>query len=68
MSEPQRTWQTVAGLLLLCFLLYFWDLGQIPFYDYEESGEAQVSQELRADRGDERLGHSEDSEEDIWDQ
>ncbi|MBI3303688.1 MAG: glycosyltransferase family 39 protein, partial [Deltaproteobacteria bacterium] len=46
MSEPQRTWQTVAGLLLLCFLLYFWELGQIPFYNYEESKEALVVWEM----------------------
>ncbi|MGE0683876.1 MAG: ArnT family glycosyltransferase, partial [Candidatus Binatia bacterium] len=35
-----------AGLLLLCFLLYFWELGQIPFYNYEESKEALVVWEL----------------------
>src|SRR5216684_933546 len=46
MNEPQRTRQTVAGLLLLCFLLYFWDLGQIPFYNYEESKEALVVWEM----------------------
>jgi 4-amino-4-deoxy-L-arabinose transferase-like glycosyltransferase len=46
MSEPQRTRQTVAGLLLLCFLLYFWELGQIPFYNYEESKEALVVWEM----------------------
>lgn len=46
MNEPQRTRQTVAGLLLLCFLLYFWELGQIPFYNYEESKEALVVWEL----------------------
>jgi hypothetical protein len=42
MNEPRRTQQTVAGLLLLCFLLYFWELGQIPFYNYEESKEALI--------------------------
>ncbi|MEW6297180.1 MAG: glycosyltransferase family 39 protein [Thermodesulfobacteriota bacterium] len=46
MSEPQRTRQTVAGLLLLCFLLYFWELGNIPFYNYEESKEALVVWEM----------------------
>lgn len=46
MNEPQRTQQTVAGLLLLCFLLYFWELGQIPFYSYEESKEALVVWEM----------------------
>jgi 4-amino-4-deoxy-L-arabinose transferase-like glycosyltransferase len=46
MNEPQRTRQTVAGLLLLCFLLYFWELGQIPFYNYEESKEALVVWEM----------------------
>ncbi|MGH8008168.1 MAG: ArnT family glycosyltransferase, partial [Candidatus Binatia bacterium] len=46
MNEPQRIRQTVAGLLLLCFLLYFWELGQIPFYNYEESKEALVVWEM----------------------
>jgi len=46
MNEPQRTRQTVAGLLLLCFLLYFWDLGLIPFYNYEESKEALIVWEM----------------------
>ena len=46
MSEPQRTRQTLAGLLLLCFLLYFWELGNIPFYNYEESKEALVVWEM----------------------
>jgi 4-amino-4-deoxy-L-arabinose transferase-like glycosyltransferase len=46
MTEPQRTRQTVAGLLLLCFLLYFWELGQIPFYNYEESKEALIVWEM----------------------
>lgn len=46
MNEPQRIQQTVAGLLLLCFLLYFWELGQIPFYNYEESKEALVVWEM----------------------
>jgi 4-amino-4-deoxy-L-arabinose transferase-like glycosyltransferase len=46
MNEPQRTQQTVAGLLLLCFLLYFWELGQIPFYNYEESKEALIVWEM----------------------
>jgi len=46
MNEPKRTQQTVAGLLLLCFLLYFWELGQIPFYNYEESKEALIVWEM----------------------
>ncbi|MCS6927448.1 MAG: glycosyltransferase family 39 protein, partial [Candidatus Binatia bacterium] len=46
MSEPQRTRQTIAGLLLLCFLLYFWELGKIPFYNYEESKEALIVWEM----------------------
>jgi hypothetical protein len=46
MNEPQRTKQTIAGLLLLCFLLYFWELGQIPFYNYEESKEALIVWEM----------------------
>ncbi len=46
MNEPQRTRQTVAGLLLLCFLLYFWDLGLVPFYSYEESKEALIVWEM----------------------
>ena len=46
MNEAQRTRQTVAGLLLLSFLLYFWDLGQIPFYSYEESKEALIVWEM----------------------
>jgi 4-amino-4-deoxy-L-arabinose transferase-like glycosyltransferase len=46
MNESQRTRQTVTGLLLLCFLLYFWDLGLIPFYNYEESKEALVVWEM----------------------
>jgi len=46
MNESQRTRQTVAGLLLLCFLLYFWDLGLIPFYNYEESKEALIVWEI----------------------
>jgi 4-amino-4-deoxy-L-arabinose transferase-like glycosyltransferase len=46
MSESQRTRQTSAGLLLLCFLLYFWELGNIPFYNYEESKEALVVWEM----------------------
>src|SRR5262245_13333132 len=51
MTEPQRTRQTVAGLLLLCFLLYFWELGQIPFYNYEESKEALIVWEMVNDGG-----------------
>ena len=51
MNEPQRTQQTVAGLLLLCFLLYFWELGQIPFYNYEESKEALIVWEMLNDGG-----------------
>jgi len=51
MNEPQRTQQTVAGLLLLCFLLYFWELGQIPFYNYEESKEALIVWEMVNDGG-----------------
>lgn len=46
MNESQRIRQTVAGLLLLCFLLYFWELGQIPFYNHEESKEALVVWEM----------------------
>ncbi|MGE0820685.1 MAG: ArnT family glycosyltransferase [Candidatus Binatia bacterium] len=46
MSEWQRTQQTVVGLFLLCFLLYFWELGNIPFYNYEESKEALVVWEM----------------------
>ena len=45
-SELQRTQQIVVGLLLLCLLLYFWELGQIPFYNYEESKEALVVWEI----------------------
>src|ERR1043166_8783764 len=51
MNEPQRTQQTVAGLLFLCFLLYFWELGQIPFYNYEESKEALIVWEMVNDGG-----------------
>jgi 4-amino-4-deoxy-L-arabinose transferase-like glycosyltransferase len=51
MNEPRRTQQTVAGLLLLCFLLYFWELGQIPFYNYEESKEALIVWEMMNDGG-----------------
>jgi 4-amino-4-deoxy-L-arabinose transferase-like glycosyltransferase len=51
MNEPQRTQQTVAGLLFLCFLLYFGELGQIPFYNYEESKEALVVWEMVNDGG-----------------
>ncbi len=46
MNEPQRTRQVVAGLLFLCFLLYFLDLGRIPFYNYEESKEALIVWEM----------------------
>lgn len=46
MTEAQRTRQTLVGLLCLCFLLYFWELGQIPFYNYEESKEALVVWEM----------------------
>lgn len=46
MTESQRTRQTVTGLLLLCFLLYFWDLGRIPFYNHEESKEALIVWEM----------------------
>lgn len=46
MHESQRTQQTVVGLLLLCFLLYFWELGNIPFYNYEESKEALIVWEM----------------------
>jgi 4-amino-4-deoxy-L-arabinose transferase-like glycosyltransferase len=51
MSEWQRTRQTVTGLLLLCFLLYFWELGKIPFYNYEESKEALIVWEMVNDGG-----------------
>lgn len=46
MNEPQRTRQIVVGLLFLCFLLYFLDLGRIPFYNYEESKEALIVWEM----------------------
>ena len=46
MNEPQRTRQIVAGLLFLCFLLYFLELGRIPFYNYEESKEALIVWEM----------------------
>ncbi len=46
MNEPQRTRQVVVGLLFLCFLLYFLDLGRIPFYNYEESKEALIVWEM----------------------
>ncbi len=46
MTEAQRTRQTLVGLLCLCFLLYFWELGNIPFYNYEESKEALVVWEM----------------------
>ena len=46
MPEAQRTRRTVGGLLFLCFLLYFWELGRIPFYNYEESKEALVVWEI----------------------
>lgn len=46
MNEPQRTRQIVAGLLFLCLLLYFFDLGRIPFYNYEESKEALIVWEM----------------------
>jgi 4-amino-4-deoxy-L-arabinose transferase-like glycosyltransferase len=51
MSEWQRTRQTVIGLFLLCFLLYFWELGNIPFYNYEESKEALIVWEMVNDGG-----------------
>ena len=46
MNELQCTRQVVAGLLYLCFLLYFLDLGRIPFYNYEESKEALLVWEM----------------------
>ena len=46
MNEAQRTRQIVVGLLLLCCLLYFLDLGRIPFYNYEESKEALIVWEM----------------------
>lgn len=46
MTEAQRTRQTLVGLLCLCFLLYFWELGHIPFYNYEESKEALIVWEM----------------------
>lgn len=51
MLEAQRTRRTVGGLLLLCFLLYFWELGRIPFYNYEESKEALIVWEIVNDGG-----------------
>ena len=51
MSETRRTRRTVGGLLLLCFLLYFWELGRIPFYNYEESKEALIVWEIVNDGG-----------------
>ncbi len=46
MPETRRTRRTVGGLLLLCSLLYFWELGRIPFYNYEESKEALIVWEI----------------------
>ena len=46
MNEPQRTRQIVVGLFFLCCLLYFLDLGRIPFYNYEESKEALIVWEM----------------------
>lgn len=51
MPETRRTRRTVGGLLLLCFLLYFWELGRIPFYNYEESKEALIVWEIVNDGG-----------------
>ena len=51
MPETWRTRRTVGGLLLLCFLLYFWELGRIPFYNYEESKEALIVWEIVNDGG-----------------
>jgi 4-amino-4-deoxy-L-arabinose transferase-like glycosyltransferase len=51
MTEAQRTRQTLVGLLCLCFLLYFWELGHIPFYNYEESKEALIVWEMMNDGG-----------------
>lgn len=46
MTERRRTWQAVIGLFLLCMLLYVWDLGLTPFYNYEEPKEALIAWEM----------------------
>lgn len=51
MPETRRTRRIVIGLLLLCSLLYFWELGRIPFYNYEESKEALIVWEIVNDGG-----------------
>ncbi len=51
MFEAQRSRRTVGGLLFLCSLLYFWELGRIPFYNYEESKEALIVWEIVNDGG-----------------
>lgn len=51
MPETRRTRRIVVGLLLLCSLLYFWELGRIPFYNYEESKEALIVWEIVNDGG-----------------
>ncbi len=45
-AEQKRVGQSVLGLLLLCFLLYIWDLGLTPFYNYEEPKEALIVWEM----------------------
>lgn len=46
MNGTWRTGQIVVGLLLLCTLLYLFDLGRIPLYNYEESKEALLVWEM----------------------
>ncbi len=46
MTERRRIWQAAIGLFFLCMLLYVWDLGLTPFYNYEEPKEALVVWEM----------------------
>ncbi len=46
MNESRRTREIVLGLVSLCSLLYFFELGRIPFYNHEESKEALIVSEI----------------------
>ena len=46
MNESRRTRGIVLGLVSLCSLLYFFELGRIPFYNHEESKEALIVSEI----------------------
>ncbi len=46
MNESRRTRGIVLGLVSLCSILYFLELGRIPFYNHEESKEALIVSEI----------------------